>query len=169
MQLEAKLANALDDYDAFNDKDEQLIIEAFMSRYKVDYCEAEDIFNETKKWLWLAAKSSEQSEFNLFIDKHLMIIDEMWHNFILHTKQYYKYCFGNFNRIIHHVPTPSKSKQLVNKDRLTNHEAELSKNREKTRKQFDFIYDNLGPDTLLKWYEEMAEKYTPEYLESLRR
>lgn len=31
-------------------------------------------------------------------------VDEAWHEFILHTKQYMEYCENLFGRIIHHVP-----------------------------------------------------------------
>jgi len=31
-------------------------------------------------------------------------VDEAWHEFILHTKQYADYCSQKFGRFIHHVP-----------------------------------------------------------------
>ena len=32
------------------------------------------------------------------------IIDEAWHAFILHTRDYITYCFAHFGHLIHHVP-----------------------------------------------------------------
>ena len=32
-------------------------------------------------------------------------IDDAWHEFILHTKEYVRYCEGRFGRLIHHIPT----------------------------------------------------------------
>ena len=32
-------------------------------------------------------------------------LDEAWHEFILHTKDYINYCEARFGRLIHHVPT----------------------------------------------------------------
>jgi hypothetical protein len=31
-------------------------------------------------------------------------VDEAWHEFLLHTKQYADYCASRFGRFIHHVP-----------------------------------------------------------------
>lgn len=44
---------------------------------------------------------------NASLENHLVPskkIDDVWHNFILHTKKYSKYCFENFNKFIHHNP-----------------------------------------------------------------
>lgn len=32
-------------------------------------------------------------------------IDDAWHEFILHTKEYIRYCETRYGRLIHHVPT----------------------------------------------------------------
>ena len=32
------------------------------------------------------------------------LVDSAWHEFILHTKQYYEYCHNRFGKFIHHVP-----------------------------------------------------------------
>ncbi|MDN3581264.1 hypothetical protein [Mucilaginibacter flavus] len=33
-------------------------------------------------------------------------VDEAWHTFILHTRQYHDYCMVTFGRFIHHNPHP---------------------------------------------------------------
>jgi hypothetical protein len=33
-------------------------------------------------------------------------IDEAWHEFILHTKDYIAFCEQRYGKIVHHVPTP---------------------------------------------------------------
>ncbi|HEY9000129.1 MAG TPA: hypothetical protein VIM89_02165 [Mucilaginibacter sp.] len=35
-------------------------------------------------------------------------VDEAWHVFILHTRQYHEYCIESFGRFIHHNPYPVK-------------------------------------------------------------
>ncbi|MBL6447134.1 hypothetical protein JMN32_12500 [Fulvivirga sp. 29W222] len=147
---------------------EKIVIEGFMERYNVSYEEAKDIFIETKKWLWLASKT-QNSETALFIDKPLLIIDEMWHNFILHTKLYYKFCIQHFKRFIHHDPTPPNIKQEQRNSLIENPTKALKEHEERLKKQYSIIYDNLGAETLLKWYETMAEKYTPEYIQSIKK
>lgn len=154
--------------EALDCDNETVIIECFMERYNVTHEEALDIFIETKKWLWLASKADPVNA-PLFIDKPLLIIDEMWHNFILHTKHYYKFCLQNFKRIIHHDPTPPKIKKEQHDALLKNPSEALKEHEEKLKRQYSIIYDHLGPETLLKWYETMAEKYTPEYIQSIKK
>jgi len=146
-----------------------VVIEGFMTRYNVSQEEAERIFNETKKWLWLAAKASDEEKFSLSIDKPLEIIDEMWHNFILHTKQYHKYCLEKFRKFIHHEPTPEKVKVDFQHKISVNPSTEIKEWKERYQKQLSYIYDNLGAETVIKWYEELPSKYTPAYLESLKK
>ncbi|MFT6036401.1 MAG: hypothetical protein ACI9XJ_001983, partial [Marivirga sp.] len=154
--------------DALDFANGEVVIDGFMNRYDVSKEEAHAIFNETKKWLWLAAKASEEEKLSLSIDKPLLIIDEMWHNFILHTKQYQRYCMDKFKRFIHHEPTPSADKAKYQEALASNPSLEIQKWKEKYQKQLSYIYDNLGPETVIKWYEEIPTKYSPEYLESIK-
>ena len=150
-------------------ENEQLVIEGFMDRYDVTQSEANDIFHETKKWLWLASKAQLIGHGGLFIDKPLLIIDEMWHTFILHTRLYYQFCIKNFKEVVHHIPTSRQDKLAAQKARELQPEIEAEKHEAKLRKQYSLIYDELGPDTLVKWYNTMANKYTPEYIKSIRK
>ena len=65
---------------SYNNED---LICRFLDIYEIDEAEAINIFEETKKWLWLCSNA----KFDLIIDDSLIIIDEMWHNFILFTKR----------------------------------------------------------------------------------
>lgn len=33
------------------------------------------------------------------------VLDEAWHTFILHTRDYAEYCSNRFGRFVHHIPT----------------------------------------------------------------
>jgi len=147
-------------------EDEQRIIECFVDRYDVTLEEATEIFKETKKWLWLAAQNEDES---MFIDRPLLILDEMWHTFILHTRQYYNFCINNFKKLVHHNPTPPSEKKVLEKELKDNPSEVISKHQQRVEKQYSVIYDKLGPETLLKWYDTIAQKYTPEYIQSIRR
>lgn len=162
------LLSQLDRVEELHCEDEIQIIEAFMERYEVSKSEAEEIFTETKKWLWLASKNNDHEEV-LFIDRPLVIIDEMWHNFILHTRQYYNFCIKNFKKLIHHSPTPVREKRKLEEQMLNHPTSIIKEHEEKVKKQYSLIYDNLGPETLLKWYDTMAQKYTPEYIQLIKK
>lgn len=162
-EVTCSLENALDF------ENENIVVEGFMNRYDVSEQEAYAIFHETKKWLWLAAKASDEEKMTLSIDKPLLIIDEMWHNFILHTKQYHKYCMDKFKKFIHHEPTPNTEKEQYQNRMATNPTLEIKKWKEKYQEQLSYIYDNLGPETVVKWYEEIPTKYSTDYLDSIKK
>jgi hypothetical protein len=167
--LTTELVNSCTLENALDCENEALVIEGFMKRYAVSKTEAEAIFAETKKWLWLAAKASTEESMQLAMEKPLLVIDEMWHNFILHTKQYHQYCMDKFKKFIHHSPTPDSERQKF-KDKIANNPtAEIAKWKEKYQTQLSYIYDNLGAETVIKWYEEIPSKYTVTYLESIKK
>lgn len=162
------LSKLLDSDHGLSINEEKIVIQSFMQRYDVNYEDAADIFEETKKWLWLAAKG-EELDFPLFMDRPITILDEMWHTFILHTKQYMKFCMSNFKQFIHHIPTPAIEKEPSINDLDKNPLDTIEKHEERVRKQYSVIYDHLGPETLLKWYSTIAEKYTLEHIKSLKK
>src|SRR5436309_3499254 len=95
------------------------IIDRFLGIYDIPSSEAEQIFYETKKWVWLSANASQERRNGnhvprLVIDNFLIFIDEMWHNFILFTKLYQEYCLSRFGFFIHHNPTPRRVKEAMN-------------------------------------------------------
>jgi hypothetical protein len=149
-------------------ENEDAIIEGFMERYNVTQAEAKDIFHETKKWLWVAAEAAEE-EMSLAIDKPLQVIDEMWHNFILYTRSYHMYCMEKFRRFIHHEPTPKAEKDKFQSELMKKPSEVIRRERERQQKQLSFLYDKLGAETLVKWYEELPTKYNEKYLASIKK
>ena len=75
------------------------VVDRFLTMYDLEHEEAQKIFTETLKWLWLGNKID-----GVFIDDSTLIIDEMWHNFILFTQEYEFFCLNNFGRYLHHQP-----------------------------------------------------------------
>ncbi len=132
------------------------VVYRFMNIYNVEKEEADSILEETIKFLSLSSL-----DFNFFIDDSMLIIDEMWHNFILFTNDYGKFCFENFGRYIHHQPTTKKEKeeQQINKNQ------KLEEYKIRTKKQYEIIYDNFGEETLNKWFVYFADKYSAEYIQ----
>jgi hypothetical protein len=154
---------------ALDCNEDNIIIEGFMERYSVNREEAEEILNETKKWLWLASENiKEKKGFRLFIDNSLMIIDEMWHNFILHTRAYQKFCHEKLNLFVHHEPTP-KAEKIIGFDSDEEKQKFQQQQEEKLSQQLSYIYDKLGAETVSKWYEEFPEKFTEKKIQALKR
>ncbi len=73
----------------------------------------------------------------------MLIIDEMWHTFILYTKEYELFSKKYFDTYIHHEPKPTlrtrgKGIRLID----ASHEVELF---------LTFIWDELGESVLDRW------------------
>lgn len=89
-----------------------LLIKRFCSEHKVSEDEAREGFEETKKFLLLCAKNKGVNY------SPSLQVDAMWHQFILHTRDYFTFCdtLGGF---VHHqpaeVPTPG-SYELTKRD-----------------------------------------------------
>lgn len=136
------------------------VIYRFLMLWEVSFAEAQDLFLETKKWLWLCAQPEKQ---RLGITAPLLIIDEMWHNFLLFSRDYTEFCHDCFGRYIHHAPTPHSEKEEYKKQ----YESALSdlaeKNMQEQIEQYKLIYQKLGVETLIKWYLEYPERYDEDF------
>lgn len=134
------------------------VINRFVTMYDIEQEEASKIFNETLKWLWLGNKIE-----GVFIDDSTLIIDEMWHNFILFTQDYEQFCINSFGRYIHHQP--EKRKQVDWYVEPFN----IEEHRNNLEKLYEGVYDHLGEETLLTWYEVFPQKYSLENIKKMRR
>ena len=94
------------------DFDGEQIIYKFRESFDMSHEAALDIFTETKRWLWLCAIEISEirdgvkkgSVVKIPVKSSLIIIDEMWHTFILFTRDYTKYCHDKFGFFINHYP-----------------------------------------------------------------
>jgi len=144
------------------------VIGKFRDEWDVEEAEAIDIFSETKKFLYVSEHAQKQCiEFE--VDESILIIDKMWHHFILFTKDYEKFCNHFFGKTLHHIPFCSahlaqKIKELVQSGTtLKDH------NRARLERQLNFIGSTLGDETLRKWYVEYGEKYSLKKMNMLQR
>ena len=68
-------------------------------------------------------------------------IDDMWHTFLLFTKDYMYFCSKYLGQYFHHSPTTSE-------DKMTEGEFEID-----FARYVSYVYDNLGEKTLIKWFK----------------
>lgn len=128
-------------------KDEDVIL-SFANKYGLEIDESTILFEDVLRFLWLSNRAGydgippEVSS----IDEPLIMIDEMWHNFILHTVSYTKFCMRYFGRYVHHNPNSAKIKNY----QLTKEEKEVYISRKKLK--YETVYDNLGKDIFIRWY-----------------
>jgi hypothetical protein len=128
----------------------------FVDQYGVSEAEAEELFTETKKWLWLNTRADAPA---LVVTFEMKMLDEMWHNFALFTPDYAKYCQDCFGAYVHHVPTNSTEKQRARDDFRRDPDATAERRHRELAPQYENIYDKLGEDTLIKWQVELPLRF----------
>ncbi len=148
------------------------VIDRFRESWDVSPEQGQEIFDEMLTWLWLCASSVKHRKEGrnipkLSVTRSMTLLDEMWHAFILFTKPYTAFCQEHFGFYIHHGPTTNDEKDAA-KEKIQNNANEFLGNLEKDLTlQYEYIYDQLGENTLKKWYSEWTDLYTTEQLNKL--
>lgn len=147
-----------------------LVIYGFTKRFAVATDEAETIFVEMLRWLWYLASTeptAENPEAHS-IDDPLIIIDEMWHEFILVTRDYTEFCEKMFGRYIHHRPS-SGDEEAPDLNGSAEVKQALAGLIGRKRAKYEAVYDCLGRDAFVTWYQTLPEKYDARAISALRR
>ncbi|MEQ0233769.1 hypothetical protein [Klebsiella sp. CN_Kp109] len=140
----------------------------FRKEWDVTPEQADDIFTELKKFLWLASTCQTEC-FNITVHEQFLVIDEMWHTFIQFTDAYKQFCEEHLGGFLHHFPATN---DMIRKEikhitslgvSFDDYQAERFKN------QIDKISSKLGIETAVKWYARYAVMYSIENLNSLRK
>jgi hypothetical protein len=146
------------------------ILHKFQERWDVSFEEAGELFEETKKWLWLQVAARRVAEAPpLAMTVALAMVDEMLHTFILFTREYIQYCDENYGVYLHHTPMTKKEKDAklawfkAAPDEMLAHEAEFLSG------MYSFTYDLLGEETVQRWYAEYPVKYSGSRMSELAR
>lgn len=130
-----------------------------VARYKKDHPDnqliAEDALQEVLKYFWLCEKHREDQkanpedeslDFAPVVHVEMREMDDMWHTFILFTKDYMEFCNQFFGHFIHH--NPAEEEAVFEAEKV---EIELTR-------YLSYIYDHLGEDTLVKWFGECLQE-----------
>jgi len=135
----------------------------FSNRYRIPEEEIRDLFQETKKFIAIC------TEPNIYVNDDLLIIDEMWHNFILFTPAYAEFCQQFFQRFIHHIPMGKHEREKFIE--LKDKDPEKAKNNYLQREELlmSTVYELCGEETVKKWFKDYPEKYTKEYITSIQK
>jgi hypothetical protein len=157
------------------DYDNPAIVHKFLESWNLPVDEALDLFTETKRWLWLAAtlrragsRQPGAPPSSLAIDGPLVLLDEMWHTFILFTREYTEYCRARFGSYVHHAPTTREELERRALELARTPAAARRTEARRMRLQYGRVYQYLGEATLVKWYGDYAERYTPGFLRSIQ-
>lgn len=139
------------------------VISRFTGMFDITPENAEDIFIETRKFLYLCQLPG------IYVTDDLVILDEMWHNFILFTKDYQHFCDHCFGGYFHHLPASKKEKEEAAAKAASNQDVSLQEYKERMRFIMGAVYDNLGPETVLKWFQVYPEKFSKQSILQIRK
>ena len=135
------------------------IVAAYYTLYDVTEEQAHEMFGEAKKWLWLCASSRQDRAEGVSapkprVDNDMLMLDEMWHLFMIFSDKYWRFCNRYFGAYIHHHPTTVAEKEDFGHQLFANRGKVLQELEEDDRAFYSYVYDKLGPATLLKWTTE---------------
>ncbi|MBY0379276.1 MAG: hypothetical protein K2P99_02625, partial [Burkholderiales bacterium] len=111
-----------------------------------------DILNAVKAHLWLSQKRQREEGKVVPILFDAFAIDEMWHTFLLFTKEYHEFSYELFNTYLHHNPCIDPEKDAI-----------LLSEAENTIR---YIASYVDENTMKKWYLEWPEKYCEKKMKS---
>lgn len=133
-----------------------LTIQRFTMNFPEYAQQAEGLFIEMLKYLWLSRKFEQEQaanpacptlQFNFVMHEEMRLMDNMWHEFILITKEYHAFCLQYFGEYLHHEPN-MREKITISEEEFA-HELQLF---------LGYVYDNLGEETLIAWFHEHLEE-----------
>ena len=122
------------------------VVARYVRDFGGDQSAAEELFVELMRWLYYCAKATEPGKRAAMVSMYpeILRIDDMWHVFILHTRDYADFCDRYFGRFIHHQPLPPDAPRERDENEVnTELEAFLS-----------LLYDELGETTVRRWFVE---------------
>ncbi|RUR13590.1 hypothetical protein [Legionella sp. km772] len=82
--------------------------------------EAEQLFKDLLAWFWLRDQRAKKNK-TTYLFGPLLILDELWHLFILHTRDYCNFSFHYFGDYVHHEPEPPGFEHRLTHDELTDY------------------------------------------------
>lgn len=91
--------------------------------------------------------------------KEMLIIDEMWHTFVLYTVEYEAFSMKYFGRFMHHIPTPTLKLKKVKIDHFSKQDFES---------YLEFVWDELGEDFVDRWFTKFPRVYSMKKIRSLQ-
>lgn len=89
------------------------VVRRFQKEYPDKANRAEDIFSDLMRFFWGTKKhlvdralypSNDDLNFFFIMDDDMREIDQMWHVFLLYTRDYADYCQRYFGEFLHHQP-----------------------------------------------------------------
>lgn len=124
-----------------------LLLERFSLKHSVNQQQSQEILKDLLRYFWLSQHHFEQKkknphnkalDFKVIILEEMQLVDELWHEFILMTRDYQTFCYRYFGHFIHH----DIQQQAVCDENIY----------QETERYLTYIYDYLGEAVLKRWF-----------------
>jgi hypothetical protein len=122
------------------------VVARYVKEFGGDQSAAQELFSELMRWLYFCARATAPGTPGARVSMYpeILRIDDMWHVFLLHTRDYADFCARYFGRFIHHDPVPMDRPREWGEDEINaEFEGFLS-----------WLYDELGETTVRRWFAE---------------
>lgn len=142
------------------------LVESFSVKYSISIDDSSTVFEDLLRFFYLIYYTKNNNiDTDISVEKSLIIIDEMWHLFIIDTIEYHKFCFHYFGFYIHHTPTKVSDQKLIAEkeniifSQMKNDEI-IAHRLEKKRKQYYLVYNLFGEEVFNRFYNLYKKKYS---------
>lgn len=128
----------------------QNVIDRFKKELGVSEKFATMVFQDMLRYLWLSAKwRKQQRDFGLH--ELFIVIDEIWHMFILFSFDYERFSKKYFGRFVYHQPeVESGEKSAMDAKQF---EKDL-------RAHMEAVYEEFGSKVFQRWFDDYPSKYS---------
>ena len=135
-------------------------VDRFVAIHPVPREKAEVIFEDVLRFLWLSEtiaviRKEDPDAPDISISESMIIIDEMWHEFILITDMYIDFCNEYFGHYVHHPPALDKvarNTPSMGKDKAL----ELF-----VTELVPVVFEYFGEEVAIRWFDEYRQ-YLPD-------
>ncbi len=111
------------------------------------------VLADLMRFFWASEKHEEDKktlrdpdlDFIFIMDEEMRPIDDIWHIFLLYTKDYMNFCEKFFGQYIHHLP-----------DIIPGINQTAEKFEQNLSKFINYNYDLLGQETIERWFGETS-------------
>jgi hypothetical protein len=121
------------------------VLERFQKDFNATPEVADAVFADLIRFFYLGHRNlmliqqGLETDYVVAIYPPLLAIDDMWHTFILFTRDYAAFCQSHFGYFIHHQPNIDDANVLDAEERLG--------------KFLSLVYDELGAETFMRWFK----------------
>jgi hypothetical protein len=139
------------------------VVHRYVVDHEVSRADADEIFLETKRWLWLCASEMAAAPDGIGNRIPLLsearVLDLMWHTFLLFTRDYADFCQKYFGFYVHHHPRTRVEKEAWDRRIAEDAPAAIAERRKLLREGYELVCDRLGQATLKKWCEDFPARF----------